>query len=60
MQNILTMIEDLKTAMYVGQRMIWDWKELIDAIQNGRLELSDKGAFPTRIDDEYFKFCKRG
>jgi hypothetical protein len=48
----------LNTAMYVGKRLLWDWKDLVNAIQIGMLELCDKDAFPTTMDDEYVKFCK--
>jgi hypothetical protein len=52
------MIEGLKTAMCVGNRLVWDWKKLIEAIQDGRLEFSESEIGPTAIDDEYIEFCK--
>jgi hypothetical protein len=54
MRNVFTMIEGLKTAMYVGKRLVWDWKNLVD----GNLEFSDNDLVPTRMDDEYIEFCK--
>lgn len=52
------MSEHPKTARYIGKLLVWDWKGLMKAIHNGRLELSDIDAVPTRIDDDYVEFCK--
>jgi hypothetical protein len=58
MRNAFAMIHGLQTAMYVGKRLVWDWKNIIDRIQNGNLEFSENDIGPARIDDEYIEFCK--
>ncbi|MGA8081800.1 MAG: hypothetical protein WB988_08045, partial [Candidatus Nitrosopolaris sp.] len=45
------------TARYINRKLIWDWKNLIEAIQDGKLR-TENDIGPTRIDDEYIEFCK--
>ena len=52
------MTEGLITAMYIAKRLVWDWKKLVESIQNGGLEISETEIGPTAIDDEYIEFCK--
>jgi hypothetical protein len=47
----------LLTARYINRKLIWDWKNLIEAIQDGKLR-TENNIGPTRIDDEYIEFCK--
>jgi hypothetical protein len=57
-RKAITLTEDLRTARYIGERLVWDWKKLIEVIKNGRLEISESDIGPTAIDDEYIEFCK--
>lgn len=58
MRKAVTMTADLITARYIGKRLVWDWKKLVEAIQSGRLEISESDIGLTAIDDEYIEFCK--